>query len=232
MKSLFFIMILLVVGCSESETTHHSVEKENRDTMHPAHKLASQLDVSSEVDSVIDKRDGEVYSTITIGEQTWMAENMRFKAEGSWLNPDNPLPIYGRLYSWVAAQSVCPEGWRLPSDAEWSELEVALGMDPLDKGNTFWRGTHAATMKSTTGWEKSGKGTNSSRFNVYPTGFYFDGKFDGLGYSAGFWSTKNSLTDSVWVRFFAGPQEGVNRFMDSPKRDGGIACRCIRDSKE
>jgi len=107
-------------------------------------------------ETFIDSRDGNIYSTINIGSQTWMGENLRYEGDitlGSWdgsftvpyrYNPNNNaknVPAYGYLYNWPAVmngasgstgnpsgvQGICPEGWHLPSVAEWSQLVDYLG---------------------------------------------------------------------------------------------------------
>jgi len=72
-----------------------------------------------------DKRDGNVYRTITIAGATWMAENLKFKAKsGAFFfdNDSNNIPGYGVLYEWETALKTCPDGWHLPSGAEFQTL--------------------------------------------------------------------------------------------------------------
>jgi len=94
----------------------------------------------------IDTRDGKEYSTITIGPQTWMAENLTYAAPNSFTylgfcSGSN----YGRYYDWSTlmngnnpsspnniVRGLCPQGWHVPSDNEWNTLEVTLGMDATD----------------------------------------------------------------------------------------------------
>ncbi len=190
-----------------------------------------------------DPRDGETYATITIGKQTWMAENLRYNSSGSKLNPDTPSAIYGRLYDGLTAQTVCPKGWHLPSDSEWNEMEMTLGMAAANTVKTFWRGEHGISMKSVSGWVDGGNGTNSSGFNALPGGYYSpdawggpDG-YGGLGASGGYWSSTEvfdwSLTGSfvnrAWLRFLGAPLKGVNRFDDDMSSELAVACRCIKD---
>ena len=91
----------------------------------------------------IDERDGNRYRTIRIGNKVWLAENLRFVinlGKGSYLYGKNTQDIdyvksndlykkYGLLYNYETAKIACPKGWHLPSDDEWKELELFLGMD-------------------------------------------------------------------------------------------------------
>ena len=77
-----------------------------------------------------DTRDGRVYAWIKIGNQTWMAENLKFATRmGSWTynNDSVNFPVYGKLYNWKTAQTSCPKGWHVPSDKEWGILIQTLG---------------------------------------------------------------------------------------------------------
>ncbi|MCB0638809.1 MAG: hypothetical protein KDC54_19405, partial [Lewinella sp.] len=182
----------------------------------------SRQDTTVQSGSFTDPRDGEIYPVITIGDQLWMAENLRFNAPGSWLNPDNPSAVYGRLYDARTAQTACPDGWHLPSDAEWNELEIYLGMSPAYSFTSDWRGTHAPKLKSTTGWGTSwtdhANGTNSSGFNAFPAGYCDPDNgvavFEGLGHSVGFWSSVEFGQEVSWQRWLGAPLEGVNRQAD------------------
>lgn len=195
-----------------------------------------------------DPRDGELYKTVKIGEQLWMAENLRYKVEGSYLHPNNPSEKYGRLYSWMAVmngdvsdstgqggvQGICPSGWHVPSDAEWDTLELTLGMQLSDVLTFGARGIHGKQMKSTTEWQDyfeewemlSGNGSNSSGFNAFPAGKYYWGTFYYFGYFAYFWtSTKNH--NGVLFRKLASVNEGVTR--NALNSGDAYSCRCLAD---
>jgi uncharacterized protein (TIGR02145 family) len=105
MKNIFYfitILFFLISGCSKDET--ESID-----------------DFSKNSGTFIDERDGHEYKWIRIGEQIWMAENLAF---GGWVYDNNISneSIYGRLYSWELASSICPVGWHLPSNQEWKKL--------------------------------------------------------------------------------------------------------------
>lgn len=211
-------------------------------------QLTSTFNASLQLppNTITDPRDGEVYATVTIGSQTWMAENLRYNASGSWLNLANLSSSYGRLYNWVTVmngslasssspsgvQGVCPSGWHVPSDNEWNTLGMALGMP--SSGTTAsgdWRGTHATGMKSIIGWSNNGNGTNFSGFNVFPAGLYYSGNsgiFSSLGEFAYFWSSTEYAPVFVWYRLLYSSYPSVNRYSRS-KDEYGFSCRCVKN---
>ena len=105
--------------------------------------------LKAQTDTLIDTRDNQTYKTIQLGNQTWMAENLRFKTEKHSYcyagKPEN-CKKYGRLYSWDVAVKACPEGWHLATDKEWQDLEKLLGMPESDLAkSSAWRGSDQAT---------------------------------------------------------------------------------------
>jgi len=114
-----------------------------------------------------DSRDNKKYKTVKIGEQTWMAENLNYKANGSkcYHNDEANCNKYGRLYNWETATAVCPKGWHLPITSEWEELYKAVD------GKTYKAGYETAMagkrLKANGGW-----------------GYYNHGGTDEFGFSA------------------------------------------------
>jgi len=171
-----------------------------------------------------DSRDGKKYRTTVIGKQTWMAENLNYNASGSKCYDNNPANCskYGRLYDWNTAREVCPSGWHLPSDVEWTTLTDFIGGAP----------TAGTKLKATNGWNNysgsSGNGTDDYGFSALPGGFGNSvGSFYDAGYSGYWWSA--SEVNSYYA---------YDRFMDYDYgfvfyNDGGksrlFSVRCVKD---
>lgn len=147
--------------------------------------LAFLLSACSE--SFTDSRDGQSYGVVKIGEQTWMAANLNFETAGSFCpeGDSRNCKRLGRLYSWAEAASVCPEGWRLPTKADFEKLIAEM----LKGGVASSKGDAGAALKAKDGWFKKGNGSDVLGFKALPAGFRgADGKFDGIGGYAYFWS--------------------------------------------
>ena len=189
----------------------------------------------------VDDRDGQIYKTVKIGDQVWMAENLNFKTKYSWCGgvPDEDegdCSKYGRLYTWGAAvgksgeacgyddicglsgnvRGVCPEGWHLPDTTEWNTLFFdAVG--GLQKANN--------ALKSQTGWEYNG--TDTYGFSALPTGVR-----DYTGYisvaNAEFWSVTERDFHEVYgmrLHYFANREARRSYYGKSY----AIAIRCLKD---
>lgn len=122
-------------------------------------------------DSLTDSRDNQTYRTVVIGEQTWMAQNLNYAAEGSYCyNESGDCSSYGRLYTYNAA-SACPDGWHLPSLDEFNallsnvgageELKAADGFSALFAGFRKADGTFAGAGESALFWSATEKAAGS-----------------------------------------------------------------------
>ncbi|MBR6449778.1 MAG: fibrobacter succinogenes major paralogous domain-containing protein [Fibrobacter sp.] len=114
-----------------------------------------------------DNRDGQVYKTVKIGEQTWMAENLNYKVENSYCYKDSTkyCDKYGRLYTWQTAKTMCPDDWHLPTMEEFLTLITVVG--GYNKSGTY---TKSGMLKSLSGWRNSGNGSDNYGFSALPAG--------------------------------------------------------------
>lgn len=184
-------------------------------------------------DTVVDMRDNQVYRTVKIGEQVWMAENLKFKTKnGSTVYPLDPIheTVYGRLYSWEAALSACPEGWHLPLDDEWRELEGYLGMGNLLQNGRGWRKPVVErSLKSAVGWISGVTSLDETGFSALPGG-YCDGDlvFYNEGYFSYFWTATETDASDAWYRVLTYDIHDIGKFSFSKKYRFSV--RCIKDN--
>lgn len=142
-----------------------------------------------------DLRDGKIYSTIELGEQTWLSGNLAYKAgTGCWAYADNDSNVakYGYLYNWETSKNVCPMGWHLPSEAEFRTLAQFFGgvFEYKIRSSHGSESKAGTKMKSTTGWEGFGNGTDEKGFNALPAGFRLGkGVYKKMGSSSSWWSS-------------------------------------------
>ncbi len=122
--------------------------------------------------------------------KVWMTANLNIKTDSSWCYGNSPdsCAKYGRLYRWDAAMFACPSGWHLPSRVEWDNLVTAAGVD----GNK---------LKSTSGWNENGNGTNEYGFSALPGGGRFSGGiFLNVGNFCYWWTATQIDGSSAYYR--------------------------------
>lgn len=231
------------------EVNYHPESNENNNTQ--SNLVTVEAQPANQTGTFTDSRDGHVYNWVKIGDQTWMAENLAYLPYINYVSSGSrtesfyyiydyfgsdiinaKLSInylnYGVLYNWSAAIHSCPEGWHLPSDSEWKQLELALGMtqDQIELSGS--RGTdQGKLLKNTSGWINNGNGTNSFGFNGLPAGRRdMFNVFNNLGGYAYWWT--NSMPDSapIYRGLLAGSIK-INRGTYS--REFGFSVRCIKD---
>lgn len=172
--------------------------------------------------SMTDPRDGQVYKTVKIGNQTWMAENLNFEtADGSCFDDRTTNCLrYGRLYPWSSAVEVCPAGWHLPDTTEWNTLFATVG------------GAESAGMalKFTDGWRNDGNGTDEYGLSALPVGFLYelDPQSNPNEY-ASFWSSTDVPKKGAYGMFLNYYSNGAKLGMDS--YDVALSVRCLKGSK-
>ncbi len=197
--------------------------------------------------------DGNMYNTVIIGNRCWMKENLRVGTflQGKYNMSDNGViekycynnsliycQTYGALYQWdemmqytsqAGAQGICPEGWHLPSDDEWKQLEMHLGMDQSQADMVGYRGTDEGNkLKSDIGWSNNGNGSNSINFSAVPGGYRHAGKsFRYLSKSGSWWSSSEHRSLRVWRRGLY-HDNGMVRRNHHDKMDG-LSVKCVRD---
>jgi uncharacterized protein (TIGR02145 family) len=149
--------------------------------------------------------------------------------------PIKVYETYGVLYNWPAAITACPEGWHLPSDAEWKQLEMYLGMseEEADRGGGGERGTDEGGKLKEAGnshWHSPNSGaTNESGFTALPGGYRFtSGDVDAIGIYGDWWSSTGG-TDSAWRRYLHCSSVGVGRVYRR-KDYTSISVRCLQDN--
>ncbi len=192
--------------------------------------------------------DGNVYETITIGNQVWMKEN--FKAthyrngdkivnitddkqwttltNGAWCyyeNKEGNGTVYAKLYNWYAVhdpRGLCPTGWHVPGDAEWQTLFNYLGGDSIAGDKMKETGT--------THWNSPNAGANNnSGFSALPGGYrdFSDGSFFFLGNYGIWWSITENNTSGVGSRTLYYNNSKVGR--SDVNKAYGFSVRCLRD---
>lgn len=184
-----------------------------------------------------DPRDGNVYEWVRIGDQTWMAENLRLEADsGSWCweNRDENCNTRGRLYDWATALRVAPPGWHVPSDKEWKQLEIALGLTAEQADQVGFRidkdSLLAGKIKLKGNWPKEYEGvsiavTNESGFSAVVTGFFALGEFNHDGYTS--WWSRDGEGEKAWIRHIGFFDNSIGRVLNQKKF--GFAVRCVKD---
>lgn len=167
-----------------------------------------------------------------------------------WAKKLPEYKTYGCLYSWAVAmnvdprydstllactdvmhQGICPDGWHLPSDAEWSELEEYLDMNPGFESDDDRQhsGTAGVCLKADTLWQTPSDHKKKVNFNALPSGmFYHTHYFLNLGTYGYFWTATEKYPESAIYRYLKDGSDGT--FRGFPSKHNGHSVRCIRDN--
>ncbi len=191
-----------------------------------------------------DERDGKVYKWVKIGNQVWMAENLAYNAEGSLAYDNNEANAakYGRLYTWEAAKTVAPEGWHLPSQAEWNELYTYLVNNGYGCEGDYniagalavpgvWQFSFAPGAPGYTGCTDQ---KNSTGFSALPAGFYnpmtdTGGTFMSLGNWAYWWTANLNPYNDQMGYFYQLYSNGQSLSWGQYMITYGLSIRCVKD---
>ncbi len=185
-----------------------------------------------------DVRDGQVYKTVKIGNQVWLAENLRYECyDGSYGYGDDEdnLEKYGRLYTWKAAQEAVLEGWHIPTEEDVDELisYVSENTDtcPMDYDESD--DAVGTVLKSVSGWEKcdwTQEGTDEFGFSALPGGYVEKSSLTCVGEDARFWESTKTPSGAVYVFGMSSFSEGV--FQDYFSKDGHyFSIRLVKNKK-
>ena len=213
--------------------------------------------IISIIESYLTDIDGNIYEIVKIGNQWWMAENLkvtryqngdsipnitnsiiwpnvRTGAYSSYNNDTNNISTYGLLYNWYAvtdSRNLAPIGWHVPTDKEWQELEWHLGISQADSNETGWIGTdEGGKLKEvgTTHWFAPNTGaTNSSGFTALPAGYRVYS--NALFYGLGHcgYWWTSQPDTSAWLRYLYFNSAKVGRFYGY--KYYGLSVRCVKD---
>jgi len=173
----------------------------------------------SETNYYCDTRDGQGYKTTTIGTQVWMAENLNYSKTGIYCfsSHNDDCAKYGSSYDWVSANRACPEGWHLPSKAEWEVMTAYIG--------------GAGKLRATSGWNY-GNGTDEYGFSALPGGYGHNNSAyhrEGLGSAGYWWSASEYNSYSAYCLEIT----DYNYFwsnMNNSSMGYMLSVRCLRDA--
>jgi uncharacterized protein (TIGR02145 family) len=190
--------------------------------------------------------DGNSYKTVKIGNQTWMAENLRVSkyndgtsipvvtdkkawealktpAMSEYDNSSSNGATYGKMYNFytVSTNKVCPTGWHVPSDQEWLTMINFLGGDSI-------AGNKMKAIDNTLWTNLSSNSTNSSGFSGLPGGNrWADGVFDGLTRHTTWQTSTEADSTSSFGRYIGNSSANVGRSWTSKRY--GLYIRCLKD---
>ena len=236
-KYLFVALLLLL-------TSMHACKKDEDSPSSPETGIVADIE-------------NNIYKTVKIGNRWWMAENLRVKtfrdgtpiaylpASDNWTNgiaaycvfennPESP----GLLYNWHAvnhAAGIAPEGWHVPTDEDWQELERELGMEAGEAAKKGWRGTHEGEKLKTVGttdWSDYPNiwPTNESGFSALAGGCRLvDGTWGNPGlHATGFWwSSSERTNEDAWYRYLDYKNSKI--FRSQCQKAYGFNIRCVKD---
>lgn len=195
--------------------------------------------------NLVDPRDKQVYKTVQIGDQRWMAENLRFKLKGTFCynKNDSYCNEYGRLYTWAASMrlvdyfnhtvakdavkkvhDVCPKGWRVPTNKDWKKLNYYVTKMGISDGAGI-------SLKSKEGWDRELRlpaGSDEFGFNALPAGeFHYVGEFMDKGASTQFWASNEYDAYGAYFWRITYDSRTFEKVYDA--KDNAVSVRCVEE---
>lgn len=235
--NLILIFAIILLGCRKEDETEYTIE------------YGTVMDI-----------DSNIYVTVKIGNKWWMAENLRVSRfnDGSpldyipvvdgydtlWSMASNPAycfindTLYGYLYHGLVVQSekqIAPEGWHIPTDEEWKDLEATIGMKQSEIEATGWRGiaeANALASKYNLGWGANNQdvglyGSDYYGFNAKPSGIRsHDGRTNIQGNTAWWWSASVSDGNLIYRHIESRERRIFRQFIPNGY---GLSIRCVKD---
>jgi uncharacterized protein (TIGR02145 family) len=208
--------------------------------------FATSCKKSTKPENIVEDIDGNQYHTVTIGSQVWMVENLRVthyrngdpilnysdpvgwsnQTAGAYCNYNNELgnaATYGRIYNWYVvseSRNICPEGWHIPSEAEWNQMVNYLG------GNVA--AVNAIKQTGSAYWGNNNPGTNSSGFSALPGGVRSSsGNFSELNNKAAWWVTCEICINNGKLTYINSADNKV--YNSGASKKSGCSIRLIKD---
>jgi len=124
-----------------------------------------------------DTRENKLYGLVTIGTQTWMSENLNAKGGKCYDDVKENCDKYGMLYAWEDTRDICPDGWRLPDDTEWTTLINYIGGTSKAGIQLKAKDNPRASWKYYEKGRRTGNGTDDYGFSAFPGGYGSEGKY-------------------------------------------------------
>ena len=262
---LFYTVLIAVIACSDdgSPTTQSeelmssvssSSESKKEQSSSSYKENWDYLNPEIDYGEMTDARDGQVYKTVKIGDQTWMAENLNYETDNSYCSKKY-CALYGRLYSWATAmdsagkfssdgvgcgygkfcsptfpvRGVCPEGWHLPRSGDWGTLIHVVSDFKQLKSKRGWDGMSAGCQDC--------NGTDDFGFSMLPAGFCniapYGASFGGMGHNTSFWSSSEYSGDGEysgkWLAYAVVHNDKVVYLDYYPSKSDGYSVRCVKD---
>jgi uncharacterized protein (TIGR02145 family) len=225
-KISLLVLLSLTIGCSEGYKSE--IQKQSL---------------------LVDQRDGRTYKTVRIGDQVWMAENLNYGKvvkdcdqqnngiiEETFYENDSTMgAVYGGLYTWDEAMNwqnndgrgICPEGWHIPTLAEWFQLSQFLGID-------FAGQQLKASKRDSIPWD----GNNNSGFTAIPSGVAYQKYFGRKGHWAVYWSSTAYDSAYAWFAQLDGfwypqpPKYKILYLGNYYLKTNAFCIRCIKDKEK